>query len=59
MLTDKWTAIKSYEEECYVRFCLGDLNLDSDWDNYIATLAAMGLQDVVDIWNACYSRMQG
>jgi putative aldouronate transport system substrate-binding protein len=58
ILSDCYTPIKSYMEECYVRFCLNDMDLDTEWDTYLATLEAMGLSQVVEVWNACYARMK-
>ena len=58
IIADCYTPIKSYMEECYVRFCLSDMDLDTDWDEYLATLEAMGLSQVVDVWNASYARVK-
>ncbi|MGN1074872.1 MAG: hypothetical protein ACI4QB_07760, partial [Eubacteriales bacterium] len=57
ILTEVYTSISTYAAECFVRFTMGDLDLERDWDNYIAELEAMGLQQVIDAENSCYDRM--
>jgi len=54
---DVWAPINTYIGECFSRFCLGDLDIEADWDNYVDELYAMGLQDVIDSENQCYDRM--
>ena len=54
---DIWSPINTYINECFSRFCMGDLDLDADWDNYVDELYAMGLQDKIDAENQCYDRM--
>ena len=55
-LADIPANIKSYAEECRVRFILGELSLDSDWDNYVATLQSIGLDDYIKISQTVYTR---
>ncbi len=57
ILTEVYTSISTYAAECFVRFTMGDMDLERDWDNYIAELEAMGLQQVIDAENSCYDRM--
>lgn len=57
IMTDIWTPLETYISECFTRFCLGDLSLDAGWDEYIATLEAMGLEDCLAAQQSCYDRM--
>ena len=41
------TDIRSYVQESIVHFCTGVLDLDKDWDAYLANLNKMGLNDIV------------
>lgn len=45
------TAITTYVDECTVKFITGELNLNEDWDNYIAKLNELGLEDWVNAYN--------
>jgi len=54
---DVWAPINTYIGECFSRFCMGDLDIEADWDSYVDELYAMGLQDVIDSENQCYDRM--
>ena len=55
--TDLWAPIETYVDECFTRFCLGDMSVETDWDRYIGELEKMGIQDVIEVMNTCYSRM--
>lgn len=45
------TAVTTYVSECTVKFVTGEMNLDEDWDNYIAKLNELGLEDWVNAYN--------
>lgn len=56
---DVFAPIKTYVNECFSRFCLGDLSIDEDWDKYCAELDQMGLEKVQKSVQECYDRMLG
>ncbi len=56
VVTDIGTPIQSYVEECWARFITGDLDLDNDWDAYLAELEAMGLSEYQQVVQQAYDR---
>lgn len=48
--------ITTYVEEHLVRFILGDLNFESDWDNFVKGVQSMGIEDLCDIQEAALNR---
>ena len=55
---DAWTDINSYIVETTAKFITGEADIAAEWDNYIAELESMGLQDVIDVYQAAYDRAQ-
>lgn len=55
---DAWTDINTYIVETTAKFITGDADIAAEWDNYIAELESMGLQDVIDVYQAAYDRAQ-
>ncbi len=53
------TSIDQYADECRTAFVSGTMDLDREWDSYIAKLAEMGLQTYIDIAQTAYTRMNG
>ncbi|GIO58130.1 ABC transporter substrate-binding protein [Paenibacillus sp. SSG-1] len=49
------TDISAYVEEMTTKFVTGDAPF-SEWDNYVATLKKMGLDEYMDIYNQAYER---
>ncbi len=49
------TDITTYAAEMVPKFIIGDEPL-SEWDNYIANIENMSLQELVDIYQAAYNR---
>ena len=47
---DAWADIDTYLADMHAAFIIGDKDIDKEWDNYLATLDKMGLQDVYDIF---------
>lgn len=48
--------ILSYIEEMDARFITGNRNIDDDWDNYIAEITRMGINEVISIRQEAYDR---
>lgn len=49
------TDIVTYVSEMLPKFIMGDLPLDS-WDDYVATLKEMHIDEIVEIYQAAYTR---
>lgn len=48
--------ITTYVSENVPRFILGDLNFESDWDDFVAGIYAMGIEDLCEIQQAALNR---
>lgn len=55
-LAELKTTINNYVEESVAKFVTGVSDLDSDWDNYLDTLDAMGLDRYIEIVQEAYDR---
>lgn len=51
-----YSTILSYVGESFARFVTGDLNIDRDWDAYVAEFGKMGLGDVIRATQTAYDR---
>jgi putative aldouronate transport system substrate-binding protein len=51
------STILSYVRESFARFVTGNLNIDRDWDAYLAEFNKMGLEDVIRVTQSAYDRM--
>lgn len=57
VINDKLSDIKAMTEE-KVAHWLKDGGIEDEWDQYLADLDSMGLQDVIGAWQAAYDRYQ-
>jgi len=48
--------IKTYTSETIAKFITGELNLDSDWDAYVANMESMNIERLREITEAAYQR---
>ncbi len=48
------TELFDYCSEALVKFITGDMNLDSDWDGFVAQLDKYGLQEYLELSNTAY-----
>jgi putative aldouronate transport system substrate-binding protein len=55
---DLWSDISTYASTEVFKFVMGEYNFDDDWDNFIAQLEDMGLQDCIDIYQEAYDRYE-
>lgn len=53
---DAWTDINAYITESTAKFITGDLDIETGWEGFINDLEKMGLQDVIDVYQAAYDR---
>ncbi|GKX31459.1 sugar ABC transporter substrate-binding protein [Vallitalea longa] len=51
------TDITTYIDTAIAQFVTGEVDIDEDWDNYIATLKQMGLDELNKIEQTAYDRM--
>ena len=54
-INDKLSDLKSMTEERIAHW-LKDGGIEAEWDQYLADLDNMGLQDVIGAWQAAYDR---
>lgn len=54
--TEKWADIQKYTSQMVAAFVTGDSDIDTEWDAFVAALDSMGLQDVLDCYDAAYAR---
>ena len=55
---DAWTDINAYIVESTAKFITGEADIAAEWDSYVEALEQMGLQDVIDVYQAAYDRAQ-
>jgi len=48
--------IETYTDEMTYKFICNELSIDDNWDEYIATIESLGLQENIDIQTAAYQR---
>lgn len=53
---EKWMDISKYVTQMFAAFVTGDEDIEAQWDTYVANLQQMGLQDVLDCYDAAYAR---
>lgn len=51
------TQIKEYVNASFAKFIVGDLNIDTDWDAYLAEFNKLGLTEYIAAVQSCYTRM--
>ena len=56
VLTQKYTDIQSYMNEMKAKFISGVKDIEKDWDEYCSTLEKMGINDVLEVYQAAYDR---
>lgn len=50
-------TLRTYVDEAMVRFALGDLDVEKDWDAYLAELEAMGLNQYIEVSQNAFNRL--
>ena len=48
--------ILTYASTEVVKFILGERDIETQWDNYVAELSAMGMEEILEIEQAAYQR---
>ena len=50
----KWSDVLTYLQECIVRFIVGDMSLESDYEFFVDSLITMGAEDCVHYMQIAY-----
>jgi len=56
-INDIKATIDTYVVESMVRFITGDMDIETEWDSYLAELKTMGLETYITTAQAAYDRM--
>ncbi len=48
--------IETYVEECAVKFIIGDMDIETQWDEYLEKLDAMKIDDCIAIYQDALDR---
>ena len=57
LMNDLHSTIIDYVHESFARFVMGDLNIDRNWDSYVAEFDKMRLRDVITATQSAWDRM--
>ena len=61
--SEQWSELRSvilsYVKECQARFIVGDMDIERDWDAYLAELNMMGYKDMLAADQVAYDRTIG
>ena len=52
------TDISKIINEQKAKWCVGDGDVDAEWDSYLKSLKNVGLEKYLEIYNAAYKRYQ-
>lgn len=50
--------VETYMSEVIIKFMIGDMDIDAEWDRYIATMESLGVNDMIAIYQDAYERYQ-
>lgn len=53
---DNWPDIKTYLDQMNTAFLSGEADIDADFDEFVANLEAMGLNEVLEVYQAALDR---
>ena len=56
IITNKWGEISTYISQMEAAFVSGSEDIDAKWDEYVATLNAMGIEECRAVYQAAYDR---
>ena len=59
VLDNRLADIQSYYKEMEGKFITGVEDIETGWDTYCDTLEQMGVQEVIDVYQAAYDRVNG
>lgn len=50
--------VETYMDEVIIKFMIGDMDIDAEWDSYLETMESLGVNEMIDIYEAAYERYQ-
>lgn len=56
VIDNKYADILLYVEEMQAKFITGVADIEKEWDTYVATCEKMGLNEVLEVYQASYNR---
>lgn len=56
ILDNHLTEINTYDAEMYAAFITGSKDIDAEWNTYVNTLKQMGINEVIEVYQAAYDR---
>ena len=56
VLDNKLAEIESYYKQMEAEFITGAADIEAKWDEYVATIEKMGVEDVMKVYQAAYDR---
>ena len=56
VLDNKLADVKSYVSEMQGKFVTGIADIETEWDTYCTTLEQMGINDIIEVYQASYDR---
>ena len=56
ILSDVKTDVETYRDEMFMKFVTGVVDIDAEYDNYVQTITAMGLDQMQEVYEAAYAR---
>ena len=54
----KSNDVSTYMDEVIIKLMIGDMDVEAEWDNYIASLESLGVNEMIEIYEAAYERYQ-
>lgn len=59
LYVDAWSDITTYVAQMHASFITGEIDIETGWEEFLSTLDTMGLQDVLDVYQAALDRHNG
>ena len=59
VITAKYTDIKKHVTEMRDKFLTGVADIETEWDDYCKAIETMGIEEVLDVYQAAYDRWNG
>lgn len=54
-LTGYKSTLHAYAENCMIKFVSGDMNIDTEWNDFVTKAKKYGADDVVKIYQNAYN----
>ena len=55
-ISDYLSDLTTYESECLLKFLIGDMDIETEWDDFIDTCIDMGAETIVSLYQDAYDR---